>query len=493
MRRLPEAASLLLRTGGFCYTESLLSYTRGPGLNQNCLRLLHGLLVLMLLSGCTVIEAPAPPAPGANPPEINQPLLLGNPSQARSADPNNYLMLRPTYALAYDRSRGTARWVSWHLALDDLGAAGRSEFASDPDLPGDWYRVASSDYTRSGYDRGHLLPSADRTASPEINQSVFYMTNIIPQAPDNNQGPWSDLEEYSRSLVRNGNELYTIAGVAGSLGALAGGQVTIPEYVWKVIVVLPAGSDDLARITASTEVIAVSMPNRQGIRGQVWRDFSVSVADIETMTGLDLLSALPQDVQVALQQGAGAPAINAPPLAPTPLPISGDCSELLFSEYIEGSGNNKALELYNPTPSAINLDGYQVAIYSNGAAQPSGSVDLHGTLEADTVYVITSSQADPALLERADTTSAVANFNGNDALVLFHSGQIIDSIGQVGVDPGTAWGAAPFSTQDYTLRRKFEVRGGRTQAGSPFDPATEWDAHPTDTFDGLFGHLNDCP
>lgn len=188
----------------------------------------------------------------------------------------------------------------------DLGPVERysGPFITDISLPAGWYRVNHRDYSGSGYDRGHMTPSADRTATVADNEATFILSNILPQAPENNQGLWSDLEEVSRDLVREGNELYIIAGGHGSDGTLADGALTIPQAVWKVILALPSGTDDLARIDTQTEVIAIWTPNDASTAGRSWQDYRTSVACIEQRTGLDLLNAVSDPVELALQ-GAG--------------------------------------------------------------------------------------------------------------------------------------------------------------------------------------------
>lgn len=236
-------------------------------------------------------------------------LALGNPSNATddTNDPDNYLISRDQYVLSYNRDGGIPNWVSWHLSTADMGSTDRSSFQPDPDLPQGWYRVRPSDYTNSGYDRGHMAPSADRTLSTEDNLPLFFMSNIVPQAPDNNQGPWVQLEEYCRDLARGGNELYIISGVRGSQGTLSQGRIRIPSQVWKVIVVLAEGDDDLVRINNRTKVIAVDMPNRQGIRADDWRSYLTSVDQIEERTGYDFLSNVNPIVQQAIEAVVAAP------------------------------------------------------------------------------------------------------------------------------------------------------------------------------------------
>ena len=147
-------------------------------------------------------------------------LTLGNPSNA-ATEPNNYLILRPQYALSYNNSKGTPNWVSWQLNQNSLGSVERQNtFRPDDTLPAGWYRVRPNDYQRSNYDRGHVIPSGDRTRTPEDNSSTFLMTNMIPQAPANNREVWRELEEYSRELVQQGKELHVIAGGVGEKGRL---------------------------------------------------------------------------------------------------------------------------------------------------------------------------------------------------------------------------------------------------------------------------------
>ncbi|MBB5233314.1 ExeM/NucH family extracellular endonuclease [Deinococcus budaensis] len=166
-----------------------------------------------------------------------------------------------------------------------------------------------------------------------------------------------------------------------------------------------------------------------------------------------------------------------------PKPVQ--AADLYFSEYVEGSSNNKALEIYNPTSQAVDLGAYSVELYSNGATTAGNRVTLSGTLAAGGTYVLYNSQAVAALRERGQLSSAVTNFNGDDALLLKKGGEVIDSFGQVGFDPGTAWTSGAVTTLDRTLRRKASVTAGDATGTDAFDPAAEWDVFPIDTFDGL--------
>lgn len=235
---------------------------------------------------------------------------LGNPSNA-IASPNqqaNFLISRPQYALAYMRYYGEARWVSWHLNAKDIGTSGRGKFQMDSTLPDGWYQVKVdetpmwSKETPYPFDRGHLCPSEDRSSDSENNQQVFLMSNIVPQTPDNNEGPWAALEAYERKLAKAGNECYILAGIRGATRPISQGNVMVPKALWKVIVVLPdKPGNDLARINAKTRVIAVEMPNIPGIRKKDWHSYRVSVKTIENRTALRFFSKLPLAVRKALE------------------------------------------------------------------------------------------------------------------------------------------------------------------------------------------------
>jgi uncharacterized protein len=164
---------------------------------------------------------------------------------------------------------------------------------------------------------------------------------------------------------------------------------------------------------------------------------------------------------------------------------TGGAAELFFSEYVEGSSNNKALEVFNPGTAAVDLSAYTVRLYNNGAATPNTSLVLSGTLAPGATLVIVNANASAPLLARANLTSGVTNFNGDDAVVLEKSGAVVDAIGQVGFDPGTQWSANGVNTLDRTIRRKGAIVRGDTVASDAFDPSLEWDVFATDDFTGL--------
>ncbi len=229
-------------------------------------------------------------------------LVFGNPSQARPdpSERDNYLLVGRTSVMSYNNSRGTANWVAWRTTAADLGERlPRGDFEPDRRLPSGFTRIVTYDYSGSGYDRGHLVPSADRFGDINENRETFLMTNIVPQTGELNQYPWNKLENYARNLVRRGRDIYTIAGVYGDKGRIRN-KVTIPAGCWKIIVVLPRNADPRS-IGPRTRVIAVDMPNETGLRTAKWESFRTTVRAIEQKTGLDLFDQLPRDVQDAIE------------------------------------------------------------------------------------------------------------------------------------------------------------------------------------------------
>jgi DNA/RNA endonuclease G (NUC1) len=232
--------------------------------------------------------------------------ILGNPSNAANDInlPANYLMEKAQYVLSYHRDKGTANWVAWHLNASWIGSTARQDdFRADATLPAGWYQVGSTSYSGSGYDRGHMCPSADRTASVADNSATFLMTNMIPQAPNNNQGPWANMENYLRTLVTAGKELYIYSGGYGSDGTINSGHVNIPTRTWKIVVVIDEGTNDLGRVTTTTRVIAVDMPNSDALisRTADWKTFRVSVDAIEAATGYDFLGKVSPAIQTTIE------------------------------------------------------------------------------------------------------------------------------------------------------------------------------------------------
>ena len=237
---------------------------------------------------------------------------LGNPSNAiaNTSSPANYLMVKKDYTLSYNRDKGIPNWVCWHLSSAWKGNAPRiDKFKADASLPSGWKRVSPADYTNSGFDKGHMCCSEDRDFNAAENEETFLMTNMVPQSPNNNQQTWRSLEAYCQALAATGNELYICAGPNGQGGtggkgpasSLGAGSIVVPASVWKVIVVLPVGASDVKRITKTTRVIAVIMPNDQVVKSKPWGDYRVSVDQVEALTGYDFLTAVSTTIQGTIE------------------------------------------------------------------------------------------------------------------------------------------------------------------------------------------------
>jgi endonuclease G len=170
-------------------------------------------------------------------------------------------------------------------------------------------------YTGTGFDRGHLCPSGDRTSSDTDNAHTFLMTNMTPQAPNMNEITWEAFETYCRTLVTQGYELYIIAGGYGTGGSgsnggttntISSGSIGVPSHFWKVAVILPVGINDVSRITTATRVIAIDMPNTQSVNTYTWDHYRTSVDAIEAATGYDFLSVVPTSIQSVIEASVDA-------------------------------------------------------------------------------------------------------------------------------------------------------------------------------------------
>jgi DNA/RNA endonuclease G (NUC1) len=240
----------------------------------------------------------------------------------------------PTF-LTYNAGNKGPNWVSWLSNKSWLGNSPRPGSADvtpdypysdlnypwlpDATLPSGTATSIPTNYSAfPGYDRGHLAPNADRNRNIKDQIATFLTTNLLPQEANTNQNQaWSRFEAFSRTLVKDrGWELYTIAG---GFGALSDEQtdplkvlygINTPEWFWKVIVALKPGQG-LADITANTPVIAVQFPNFPVSPNpdapdepdpRLWSTWTVRIKDIETATGLNLLSNLPDPIKHALEE-----------------------------------------------------------------------------------------------------------------------------------------------------------------------------------------------
>ncbi len=246
---------------------------------------------------------------------------LGVPDGNFTVDPSNttrYLSVKHQYVVSYNATLKVPNWVSWEVNSSWFGSAARqNDFRIDDTLPSPLAAMQGqlADYSGSGYDRGHMCPSADRESSVLDNSNTFYLTNMIPQAPNNNQGPWADLENYARTLALSGKELFIVSGPVfddpnNIARTRSGAGVAIPSSTFKVIVVLDSVGQGAANVTTTTRVIAVLMTNALTIpRADPWTRYCSTARAIEAKTGLNFLSDVPQSVQdvVETQKDSSCP------------------------------------------------------------------------------------------------------------------------------------------------------------------------------------------
>jgi endonuclease G len=147
-----------------------------------------------------------------------------------------------------------------------------------------------------------MCPSGDRTRSIPDNSATFLMTNFVPQLSANNQGPWNDFENYCRSLANSGNEVYIISGPKGNIGTIAQGHVVVPQSTWKVVLILPNGSNDLQRVNKATRAFGIIVPNQPPIASAEWRPYRVTVDAVENLTGYNFFNLVPKITQELIER-----------------------------------------------------------------------------------------------------------------------------------------------------------------------------------------------
>jgi endonuclease G len=163
-----------------------------------------------------------------------------------------------------------------------------------------WYnRIGYYDYSGSGYDRGHMVPSADRFANPRLNEETFMMSNIVPQTGALNQFPWNEFEMYVRSQARKKLDVYQIAGCYGKAGRLKH-KITVPTNCWKIAMIMPRGRTP-DKLDERTRILAVDMPNIEGIENAKWQKYQTTIREIEQRTGLNIFSDRPQLLQDTIE------------------------------------------------------------------------------------------------------------------------------------------------------------------------------------------------
>ncbi|MBA2686501.1 MAG: PKD domain-containing protein [Gemmatimonadaceae bacterium] len=250
-------------------------------------------------------------------------------------DPSNdYVVRRPQFTSSYNRFKGQPNWVSYDLNGSQFvsGTDRCNCFTHDPLLPADFPRLSTADYTGAGtfaaagrndgvnygIDRGHMTRSSDRTTGTIDNADTYYLSNVVPQFADLNQGPWNNMESDLHAMAAtNAKEIYIITGPAGintfttpnSDGTVRNlGKIQIPASTWKIAVIMPRGQG-LANVNSASDVqvIAVNMPNKPGVRNDDWHMYETTVAAIEQLTGYNFLMLLPDNIEAVVEGRTRAP------------------------------------------------------------------------------------------------------------------------------------------------------------------------------------------
>lgn len=324
--------------------------------------------------------------------DINLQMQLGNPTEA-AADPTNhfhYLIRHPQYALDYSDTNRQPNWVSWDLTASDVGSSGRTDaWAVETNVPTSGphafhYMPTTTFDTVNGqtYDRGHMCPSADRTATVPDNQATFIMSNIIPQASQNNQGMWATFENYSRSLLSS-LELLIISGPGNfSTNRITQntGHPALASDVWKIVVCVPLGAGTaFSRITNADpnaiRVIAINTPNDASVSGKSWTTFVTSTKQIQQNTGYNFFSALPNNLAWVLRSKVDGQA----PAAPGAISFSPSSGPITASVTITGANLDSITNItFNGARASFNINSPTQMTAIVPASSSSGPISVQG-------------------------------------------------------------------------------------------------------------------
>lgn len=197
------------------------------------------------------------------------------------------------FALVYNEEHEQAEWVAYHLTAEEVAGEfeRKNNFRADPQV--EFGTASLDDYSRSGYDRGHLAPAGDLKWSEESMSDSFYMSNMSPQAPGFNRIIWKNLEALVRDWGEIHNEIYIVTGPVltdGPYNTIGENEVSIPRYYYKVVLDY-YGSD--------VRMIGFILPNKKS--NVPLYAYVVSVDFVEAITGIDFFYLLPDDVEEELE------------------------------------------------------------------------------------------------------------------------------------------------------------------------------------------------
>ncbi|MCM1313537.1 MAG: DNA/RNA non-specific endonuclease [Bacteroides sp.] len=215
---------------------------------------------------------------------------------ARLTDKPEIILSREAYTSSYNTETLCPNYVAWHLTAERVegNAVRKNNFHGDADIP-EKYRVETSDYSRSGYDRGHMCPAGDCKSSDEVMSESFLMTNMCPQGHNLNAGDWKELEDQCREWASSYGEVFVVCGPIfdsarpKTIGKRKGYKISVPDRFFKVVLMM-------GRVPKAIGFIYPNDDTNLDIR-----DYAVSVDDVERMTGIDFYPALPDDIESRIE------------------------------------------------------------------------------------------------------------------------------------------------------------------------------------------------
>ncbi len=226
---------------------------------------------------------------------------LGYPSPAAPGLPTRWLVEKPQYAVAFDTEKKIPAWVAWKTGAANLGKTPRCNcWAPAPELASAAQPDEQS-YAHSGFDRGHLCPSDERTANGDDNRETFRFINIVPQVHEPNAGAWAALERELVARVRAGATIYSFAGPIPGRGGWTSTRLWVPQALFKVVVGFGGSPPPGATRTATAWGLAVAIPNAPTAT-QSWESYRTTIREVEDRTGFDFANALSREEQDALEQ-----------------------------------------------------------------------------------------------------------------------------------------------------------------------------------------------
>lgn len=451
-----------------------MSTTLRKSLSHNQLSILASALVLAIavLPAGAIIDATLQ-------------MQLGNPSGA-TADTNNhdhYLIQRPVEAMDYSDHLGQPNWASWDLTSGDVGSSGRSSnFYTDTNLPPDFYWVPgdpANPFSGSGYDRGHMCPSGDRTTNSTYNDMVFLMSNIISQASAQNQGIWADFENYCRlNLMPGGNELLIMCGPSlFTTNKLNSNHVTIAGYTWKIVVVVPGGAGTATnRIGPTAQVIALRIPNTDAVGGDPWQNYRTNVVAIENDTGFSFFTALPPNLATVLRnkvdgQNPPPPAISgfSPASGPLNSNVTITGTNLVFATNVTFNGTSASFTIGSTTQIVATVPAGAtsglIQVQTLGGTATSSSSFTVGSSTGPDLAISTTHTGNFAQGDIADTYTLVVTNTGDAA-----SSGIVSVVAALPADlTAVAISGAGWATDLVTLTC---TRSDALAAGTSYPPIT---------------------